>query len=289
MISGNMPAISVVMPVYNASQFLAEAVESILAQRFADFEFLAIDDGSTDESAEILERYARVDPRLRMVRRPHAGLPATLNVGCDLAQAKYIARMDADDIALPERFERQAEFLDRHPRVAILGTQLQQIREDGTPMAVSNHPLTHAEIAANMQKFCCIHHPTVMMRTEAMRALGGYRTAFQAAEDHDFWLRAAERFELANLPEVLLLYRLHTHAVSFQNLEQQVISAMAADLAAQRRRAGKPDPFAGLQRVTREDLRKAGLSLKGLERGIRKAKDWYRVRNIQPCSETADV
>lgn len=284
-----MPVILVVMPVYNAARFVAEAVESILAQSYGDFEFIALDDGSADESAEILDRYARQDGRLRVIRRAHAGLPATLNFGCSLAQAKYIARMDADDAALPERFKRQIEFLEREPRVAILGTQLQQIREDGTPMAVSNHPLTHAEIAANMQKFCCIHHPTVMMRAEAMRALGGYREAFQAAEDHDFWLRAAERFELANLPQVLLRYRLHTRAVSFQNLEQQVISAMAAELSAQLRRAGKPDPFEVLQRITHEDLHRAGLSPEELERAIRKAQEWYRVRNIELCSQTADA
>src|ERR1700761_935396 len=269
-----MLAVSVVMPVYNAERFLREAVESILAQSFEEFELIAIDDGSTDGSAEVLDSYARGDARLRVMRREHAGLPATLNAGCALAQGKYIARMDADDIALPARFERQIEFLETHPRVAVLGTQLEQILEDGAHLGVSNHPLEHAEITANMQKFCCIHHPTVMMRATALRTLGGYREAFHGAEDHDLWLRAAEQFELANLPEILLRYRLHTQSLSFQELEQQVMAAMAAELSAQHRRAGKSEPFAAQRQITREDLRAAGLSEAALARAIAKARDW---------------
>ncbi|HEX3685178.1 MAG TPA: glycosyltransferase [Bryobacteraceae bacterium] len=282
-----MLAVSVVMPVFNAARFLGEAVESILAQSFEEFELIAADDGSTDESAEILERYARDDRRLRVFRCAHEGLPAILNFGCAQAEGKYIARMDADDIALPSRFERQIEFLDKHPRVAILGTQLERIREDGTSMGFTNHPLEHAQIAANMQKFCCIHHPTVMMRTETVRALGGYREAFHGAEDHDLWLRAAEQFELANLPDVLLRYRLHTEAVSFRELEEQVIAAMGADLAARLRRAGVSEPFAAKKRITRQDLKEAGLSETSIHRSLENARNWYRVRNIQPSGPPA--
>ena len=269
------------MPVYNGARFLAEAVESILAQSVRQFELIAVDDGSTDESAEILKQYAVGDARVRVFERPHAGLPATLNFGCSLAEGRYIARMDTDDIALPSRFERQIEFLECHPQVAILGTQLEPIREDGTRIDVTNVPLAPADIVSNMQKFCCMHHPTVMMRAAALRELGGYREAFQAAEDHDLWLRAAERYELANLPEVLLRYRIHTAAVSFHKLEQQVISAMAADLAAALRRAGKPDPFTGKACITREDLQRTGLAADELDRGIQEARNWYRSRNIQ--------
>ena len=125
-----------------------------------------------------------------------------------------------------------------------------------------------------------MHHPTVMMRTHAVRSLGGYREAFLAAEDYDLWLRAAERFELANLPEVLLRYRIHTHATSFQELEQQVISALAAEASARLRREGKRDFFAERSRVAREDLRAVGITGAHVDRSIRKAQDWYRARNI---------
>lgn len=277
------------MPVFNTERFLGEAIESILAQSFEEFELIAIDDGSGDGSAEILERYARADERLRVFRREHQRLPATLNFGCALAEGKYIARMDADDIALPRRFERQVEFLDRHPRVAIVGTQLERIREDGARIDVTNVPLEHAEIDANMQRFCCMYHPTVMMRTEAVRALGGYREPFFAAEDHDLWLRAAERYELANLPEILLRYRIHRQALSFEKLEQQVMSAMAAEVSARLRRAGKSDPFTANRPITRRELQEAQVSNADLDRSIESARNWYRARNIETGGQAADA
>jgi glycosyltransferase involved in cell wall biosynthesis len=283
-----MLAVSVVMPVFNAERFLGEAIASILAQSFTEFELIAIDDGSTDRSAEILNQYAS-DGRLSVIRRSHEGLTASLNFACALAEGKYIARMDADDIALPARFQRQIEFLERHASVAFLGTQLERIHEDGTHIDVTTVPLAHADIAANMQKFCCLHHPTVMMRTAAVRALGGYREAFHTAEDHDLWLRAAERFELANLPEILLRYRIHTQAISFQKLEQQVIAAMAAEASARLRRAGEHDPFAAKRCISGQDLRLAGVSDAALDARIESARNWYRARSIEPCICPADA
>jgi glycosyltransferase involved in cell wall biosynthesis len=277
---GNMPAVSVVMPVFNAERFLQEAIESVLNQSFGDFELIAIDDGSTDRSPEILSRYARRDSRLRMYRQSHRALPATLNFGCSLAEGSYIARMDADDIALPDRFARQAGFLEDHPRVAILGTQLERIREDGTHMDTTNVPLQHAQISAQMLEYCCLHHPTVMMRADALRSLGGYREAFLAAEDHDLWLRAAERFELANLADVLLRYRIHTQATSFQQLEQQVLSVLAAEASARFRRAGEFDIFSTITRISRESLRTVGITDAAVDQSLRNAANWYRLRGI---------
>lgn len=277
---GIMPAVSVVMPVFNAERFLREAIESILNQTFAGFELIAIDDGSTDRSPEILSHYGRLDARVRVHLRSHRGVPATLNSGCALAHGVYIARMDADDISLPDRFERQAAFLEDHPDVAVLGTQLERIREDGTPIDTTNVPLEHAQIAARMQESCCMHHPTVMMRADALRTLGGYREAFHAAEDHDLWLRAAERFELANLPQALLRYRIHSQATSFQQLEQQVIAALAAEASARLRRSGQLDIFANVPGITHESLHLAGFSDTEINRRVREAEDWYRSRGI---------
>lgn len=275
-----MPAVSVVMPVFNAQRYLSEAIQSILDQSFQGFELIAIDDGSTDQSSEILNAYAYRDSRLRVYRQTHRGLPATLNFGCALAQGRYIARMDADDIALPDRFAHQLPFLEAHPGVAILGTQLERIRADGTRIDTTNVPLSHGEIIANMQEFCCMHHPTVMMRTAALRSIGGYREAFHSAEDHDLWLRAAEQFELANLPQVLLRYRIHTEATSFQELEQQVLSALAAEASARLRRAGRTDVFDSTSCITRETLRAAGVTDADVDRSIRNAEEWYRERDI---------
>lgn len=275
-----MPAVSVVMPVFNAQRFLREALQSVLDQTFRDFDLIAIDDGSTDQSFETLTAFARLDSRLRVYRQTHKALPATLNFGCALAESPYIARMDADDIALPERFARQLEFLEAHPAVAILGTQLERIRSDGAFIDRTRVPLTHPGIAANMQKFCCLHHPTVMLRASALRSLGGYREAFLAAEDHDLWLRAAERFELSNLPDILLRYRIHTDATSFQKLEQQVLSVLAAEASARLRRMGEHDVFDGIDRITRESLYRVGITGAAIEQATRNAADWYRARGI---------
>ncbi len=133
------------MPVYNAQCSLREAIQSVLQQTLQDFEFIAIDDGSSDESFDVLNAFARLDPRLRIYRQPHKALPATLNFGCALAESSYIARMDADDIALPDRFARQLQFLEAHPAVAILGTQLERIRCDGTVIGRTHVPLTSEE------------------------------------------------------------------------------------------------------------------------------------------------
>jgi glycosyltransferase involved in cell wall biosynthesis len=275
-----MPAVSVVMPVWNAQSFLCEAIESILDQRFRDFELIVIDDGSADRSLDIMYRYACSDRRLRIHSEHHRGVPATLNFGCALAQGSFIARMDADDIALPDRFALQVAFLQDHASVAVLGTQLERIREDGSYIDTTYVPLDHVEIAAHMQEYCCLHHPTVMLRAEALRSLGGYRVAFLAAEDHDLWLRAAERFELANLADILLRYRIHTQAISFQKLEQQVISALAAETSARLRRAGERDVFSGLSCIDRETLRGFGVSDAYVGHRIRKAEQWYRNRKI---------
>jgi glycosyltransferase involved in cell wall biosynthesis len=277
-----MPPISVVMPVYNAEPFLRQAIDSILAQTLRDFEFIIIDDGSTDGTANLLESYRRRDARLRVHRAAHQGLPACLNLGLRLASGKYIARMDGDDVSLPERFERQFRRLEANPSLAILGTQIRRINADGAVIDASNVPLDHAAILASMQQVCCLHHPTVMMRAAALEQLGGYRECFEAAEDHDLWLRAAERFELGNLPDALLLYRIHTRATSFRRLEQQVTSAAAAELSARFRRQGRTDPFHDSTPVTRERLHELGLDEAELDRLTEQAREWYRVRQIAP-------
>src|SRR5512135_1833139 len=128
------PLISVCMPVYNAERYIARAVESILGQTFGDFEFLILDDGSTDGSLEILRRYANHDPRIRLTSRPNKGLPPSLNELVDQARGEFIARMDADDVALPERFARQVEYLRAHPDCVLVGSRVQLVDPEGDPL-----------------------------------------------------------------------------------------------------------------------------------------------------------
>ena len=189
------------MPVYNAERYVGEAVRSILEQTFADFDFVIIDDGSTDRSTEILEQFAS-DPRIRLIRRPNTGYLRALNEGLALCQGEFIARMDADDVSLPDRLRRQIAFLDEHPECLMVGCALLRIDDDGDVLCEERLPEDHAEIEARLlEGRGAIGHPAALIRRQALVELGGYREPFYGAEDHDLWLRLAERGRLANLPE----------------------------------------------------------------------------------------
>jgi len=205
------PLVSVLMPVYDASRYLAQALESILAQTFADFEFLALDDGSTDGSAAILEDYARRDPRLRVLRRPHGGLVARLAEGLAEARGEFIARMDADDVSHPERFARQVDYLLRHPECSAVGGEVLLIDPEGRPICRCGVAPDHETIDAGMMNGngMAIVHGAALFRRAAMLDAGGYREEYEVAEDVDLFLRLAERGRLANLPDTLLEYRQH--------------------------------------------------------------------------------
>ena len=222
--SGHEPAISVVMSVYNGERYVPEAVESILAQTFDDFEFILIDDGSTDGSKGLLDGYARRDPRIRLTSRPNKGLTATLNEGLGMACGEFVARMDADDISLPSRFEKQVAFLRANPDVVCVGARVLRVDPYGSPLSESNHKLTHEEIDGQLMEEglgWAITHPVAMMRRDAVVKVGGYREQFRTSQDLDLWLRLAEVGRLANLPDVLLKYRYHPQSVGFTKFEEQ--------------------------------------------------------------------
>lgn len=205
------PPISVLMPVYNAERYLAEAVESILAQTFDDFEFVIIDDGSKDRSRAILEGYAARDPRIRLVSRPNTGIIGALNEGLALASGELVARMDADDIALPHRLARQKAHLDEYPECVMVGSRVLVIDPAGMPLTVMSDALTHEQIVEGFLagRGQLVHHPAVMYRRRVVLEIGAYRTIFDEAEDLDLFLRLAEVGRVVNLEEPLLKYREH--------------------------------------------------------------------------------
>ena len=263
------PLISVLLPVHDAAPYLDAALDSLSRQTLGDFEIIAIDDGSTDGSREILERHAAADPRIAVHTQAAQGLVATLSRGLALAGGTYLARMDADDVAWPERFAAQAAFLAERPSVALVGGAIQEIDAAGRPGAISRPPTEPAAIRALLPTRNCIAHPTVMARRAALIAAGGYRAAFVAAEDYDLWLRLSEAADLANVPAVVLSHRLHQATVSVERVEQQLLSEFAAREAARRRRAGEADPTDGWDRVTPERLVGLGLDPALLDRRIR--------------------
>jgi cellulose synthase/poly-beta-1,6-N-acetylglucosamine synthase-like glycosyltransferase len=229
---------SVVMAVYNGERYLQESLESILAQTSRDFEFIVVDDGSEDGSAVLLNHYAQSDTRLRVHRLEHSGVVGALNAGCRLAQGKYIVRMDADDIAFPDRLQRQIDFLERNPEVALLGGAYVLMNAYGVVGTTLRKPANLLQIKAMMRRgHNPFLHSTVMMRKDAFHNVGGYRSAFLHAEDYDLWLRFVERYRVANLCEPLIYYRVHSEQVSHHNLAQGVMSVLASQASAKIREA----------------------------------------------------
>jgi glycosyltransferase involved in cell wall biosynthesis len=194
------------MPVYNAERYLAEAMESILGQRYGDFEFLIFDDGSTDRSLEIIRSYQ--DPRIRLVRnQKNLGLVATLNRGLELARGAVVARMDADDVALPARLARQLALMEAEPAVVLLGSHVEVIDETGRRVTVWRFPASDILIRWTLLFECCFAHSAVMFRREAVRAAGGYTPGI-GAEDYDLWVRLRSAGEFRQIPEALQRHRL---------------------------------------------------------------------------------
>jgi glycosyltransferase involved in cell wall biosynthesis len=208
------PVVSVLMPVYQVERWVADAVESILAQTLRELELLVVDDGSRDATGAICARIAARDPRVVLLREPHAGIVAALNRGLALARGRYLARMDGDDVALPGRLEAQLRHLEAHPEVVALGSAIELIDPEGVPLATVVRPTTHEEIERELLRgHGSITHPSVVMRTHAVRAVGGYRPEFEYVEDQDLFLRLSERGRLANLEAPLLRQRQHMGSV----------------------------------------------------------------------------
>jgi glycosyltransferase involved in cell wall biosynthesis len=201
------PKVTVLLPVYNAESYLDEAIVSILLQTFTDYEFLIIDDGSTDHSVDIVNRYD--DARIRVLSNPHRlKLSGALNRGLDEARGTYIARMDGDDIALPTRLQRQVEFLDTNLQVGICGTWVEKF--DQTIRKVDEYLTEPAAVKAYTLFDCPFAHPTVMFRRDFFTAHNlRYNGWYYPTEDYELWSRAVYSFPCANIAEVLLNYRVH--------------------------------------------------------------------------------
>ncbi len=226
------PRITVLMPVYNGARYLASAVASILGQSFDPFEFLVVDDGSTDESAAIVSSFG--DPRIRLVRSgANAGIARALDRGLSLARGEYVARMDCDDESLPRRLETQLRFLDLHPSVGAVGTGFVVIDGGGREIRTVRYPPDHASLAWSL--FFCnpLAHPTVMMRKADAARAGGYAVGDRfgperrTPEDYDLWRRMAKTAALANVPDALVRVRQHGANLMMAGREEYLSAASA--------------------------------------------------------------
>jgi hypothetical protein len=260
------------MSVYNGERFLAPAIESVLRQSFADFEFLILDDGSTDATPAILRDYASRDSRIRPIIRVNRGLVASLNELLAEARAPLIARMDADDICHPDRFARQTAFLAAHPDHGVVGSWSEDIDEATLPWHIEgdDHPVTHEAFLHNIRHGGpLLVHPAVMYRRDLVLALGGYHRAFVHCEDLDLWLRLASVTRIANIPERLIRYRHYPDQVSKRHATQQQIGAAVAYEAWHAREAGRPDPTEHLDALPPIDRIDALFEDPGLARRVR--------------------
>jgi hypothetical protein len=202
-----MPAVSVLLPVYNCQEYVATAIESLLNQTFSDFEAIIIDDGSSDASAEVISSYH--DPRIKFIRQANLGLASTLNKAIGLACAPLLARQDQDDISMPDRLEKQVAYMQAHPECGLLGSWAQIMEINKLSSRFHRHPTSDWELRYGLLFNNPFVHSSVMLRKSVVTELGGYTTdpERQPPEDYELWSRIARVSAVANIPDVLLIYR----------------------------------------------------------------------------------
>ncbi len=246
--------ISVIMPVYNASHYIGEAIESILTQTYKKFEFLILDDGSIDNSLGIINRYAIQDSRIKFWSRSNKGVTKSLNELLNKTKNNLIARMDADDVALPKRFEKQIKYLSDNLNCVAVGCKVLAIDHVGNPLSYWCKQQSHEKIDEILinplnSGVTVICHPAVMYRRESVFTVGKYREKILASQDLDLFLRLAENGgKLANLSEVLLKYRLHPTSACHAKFNDMWQYGQVAVKEARKRRNLPELPFANPDR-----------------------------------------
>ncbi len=217
------PKVSVLMSVHNGEKYLREAIESILNQTFKEFEFVIINDASTDNSLEIIKSYN--DPRVRIINNPqNIGLTLSLNKGLKNVKGDYIARMDDDDISLPDRLKKQVAFMDQNPEIGVCGSWVKTIGE--TEGEIWKYPVEHEVIRCNLLFKSVLAHSSVIFRREFLNLYKlKYNPKFCQAQDYDLWIRCSNYFKLSNLAEPLVLYRLHNKQIGYVYSENQEVAA----------------------------------------------------------------
>jgi glycosyltransferase involved in cell wall biosynthesis len=222
-------SIDVLLTVYNGERFIAQTLDSVLAQTFTDWRLIIVDDLSTDRTAEIVASYVERDPRILLVKGEHKGIAAAANIGLTHVTAPLVARLDGDDIALPERLQVQFDYLQQHPDVLAVGSDVMLIDEHNKPLRRRKAPTGWENIREILKTRNCMCHPSATIRTEALRRIGGYRDKFKNSLDYDLWLRISEIGKIENISQDLLLYRRHASQVSASgNAHRQTIYSVGA-------------------------------------------------------------
>lgn len=223
------PAIDVLVTVYNGERFIAQTIDSVISQTFQDWRLIIVDDLSTDRTEEIIRSYAVHDPRIRLIKGEHKGIAAAANIGLSVVTAPLVARLDADDVALPERLQVQHDFLQTHPDVLAVGSDVYLIDENNKRLRRRRAPVGWQKIQNILKTRNCMCHPSATIRTSALQQIGGYRDKFRNSLDYDLWLRISEIGKIENIAQDLLLYRRHASQVSASgNAHRQTIYSVGA-------------------------------------------------------------
>lgn len=221
--TNSFPTVSVIMIVHNEMPYLSTAVESILNQTFDDFEFIIINDGSTDGSKELLDKYEQHDSRIKVVHQGNQGVPASKNRALKMSKGEYIALMDGDDISHSKRLETQVHFMEEHSHIGILGTQLEMIDSKGDLLPWGWDLPTEADaISWNLLFNNCIAQPSILMRHSIINNIGGYNEVL-VAEDYELWSRAVLHTQISNLEDTLIKVRRHEGSITINQKNEQII------------------------------------------------------------------
>lgn len=233
----NQPLVSVIMPVYNAGEFLVEAIESILKQTYRNFELLIVDDGSTDNSWNMIKKYKKMYPKkiriYHLAKQTNYAGNGAVNYGLQFAKGEFIVRMDADDVSLPQRLEKQVDFMLHNPKVILLGTQAQVIDKKGKFLGNKIVPVTHKNIYDQYGVIHPIIHPSCMLRRALLPNPNKiYESKFGVNSDYYSFFRLLNHGEFANLPDFLLKYRVHEGNFSLQNPKKKFVNSLKIRLSA---------------------------------------------------------
>jgi len=221
----HVPKISVIMPVFNCEKYLDESINSILNQTYRDFEFFIINDGSTDNSEKIIKNYQKKDDRINLLTQNNQGVTKSLNKGIRNCRGKYVARMDADDICAPKRFELQLEYLEKYPNTDIVGCMVSLISEKGKVIrSLDDLPLEDYQIKWNLIFGTPLIHPTLMIRRRVFEDIGHYDQSLNVAQDIEFWRRLSHHIKFYNIPQRLFDLRIHKESTSslFRNEQESI-------------------------------------------------------------------
>lgn len=236
------PLVSVLLPVYNGSKYLLEAVNSVLSQTYKHFELIVVDDGSTDSTHNILSKIEKSDERVRVLTlSENCGIVSALNRALSVSKGTFVMRMDSDDICVPQRLEWQVQYLMTHPDISVLGGHVEMFSTDSSSSKIVRHPQNPAMLHFSMFLYCTIVHPSVLMRISALRKFNGYTSSYDHVEDYDLWFRMLQSpdIRMTNLPRVVLRLRKHEHNISRVRAAEQRENALRVSTSALRVQLGR--------------------------------------------------